>query len=113
MKLKVGSNQCQFESIFTLNDGENETATPSTTKMISQDLAMSQYRVVKESPDRPRMFLDRQTTLDTWNGNTSYEEILMPIAQSLKMNREMYPLSFIYMHFQYCGFAYHLFESTM
>ena len=89
------------------------TATPSTTKMISQDLAMSNYRLVKESPDRPNLFLDRKTRLDTWYGNTSYEEILMPIAQSLKVKREMYPLTIIYMRFQYCGFAYRLFERTL
>ena len=74
---------------------------------------MSNCFVVRISPDRENLFLDKKSRLDTWHGVKSYEKILEPIAIQLLEDKKKYPITVIYLKLKYCGFAYRLFERVL
>ena len=46
-------------------------------------------------------------------GYASHESILKPIAENLKIERENYPMTIVYMKLKYCGYAFKLFSSII
>ena len=56
---------------------------------------MKDPKVVKANPNRANIFLRKQQRFGT-NTDDGYDEILVPVAQQLKNDRERYPLTLIY-----------------
>ena len=69
--------------------------------------------MVKASPNRKNVSLSTQIRRPNMYGNQSYEDIIKPIAEKLKEQREEYPMTIIYMQLAYCGYGYRLFNSII
>ena len=46
-------------------------------------------------------------------GYEGYDKILKPIAEQLKIQRHLYPMTIIYTRLRYCGYAYKLLSKIM
>lgn len=51
--------------------------------------------------------------MSSHHGFTSYEQILIPIANELAIQRNNYPMTIIYLKLKYCGYAFGLFERVL
>lgn len=49
--------------------------------------------------------------MSSHHGYESYDQIMVPIANELSLQREKYPMTIIYLKLKYCSHAYGLFES--
>lgn len=86
------------------------TATTKSIKDIEKSLNMQNVKVLRISPNRKNLFLCRRKRTDMYDGINSYNNILVPIANKLKLLGKDYPQTIIYLKLQYCGHAYMLFK---
>ena len=70
-------------------------------------------KIVAVNPNRVNIYLDRKERLSNHHAYESYDEILMPIANDLSIQRENYPMTIIYLKLKYCGYAYSLFQRVL
>ena len=90
------------------------TSPPSAIERLAKSLCMnSNFKTIQKNPNRENVFLDKKMRLPNQHGTTSYERILIPIAEELSEKRETYPITIIYMRLKYCGFAYALFNRIL
>ena len=89
------------------------TATDKTVKEIKSSLCMDSAVVITTSLDRPNIFLSKQKRKPNSDIYESYREILVPIAESLKRDKDCYPLTVIYMPLRWCGYAFRLFQEIL
>ena len=69
------------------------TAPPAVIRELSSEMEMSLYKTVKASPNRPNIFLQK----DTRNPNPgNHDNLLRPIAQDLRRLQEAYPMTIVY-----------------
>ena len=50
---------------------------------------------------------------DSVYGVKSYDKILFPTANNLKIHRRQFPQTLIYMKLKYCAYAYKLFKNII
>ena len=90
------------------------TAPPMVIKRLCQCLCMNRdVKVITKNPNRENVFLQRKIRLPNQYGTLSFEKILVPIANELKVRRQGYPVTIIYMKLKYCGFEYKLFDKVL
>ena len=71
------------------------TAPKSVLQTIKKDLELTSALVVKVSPNRPNIFLQRKIRTSASNDD-SYREILKPMADELYRQKGKYPLTIVY-----------------
>ena len=59
------------------------------------------------------IFLQKKIRLDNHLGIKDYDDILLPIANELKIQKRLYPMTIIYMRLKYCAHAYNIFEKVL
>ena len=69
--------------------------------------------VVRAPVDRPNIFISKEKRKPNNNVFDSYDDILKPIAEELKVKKFTYPLTLIYMPLKWCGYAFRLFEEVI
>lgn len=90
------------------------TAPPSLLKSLKQSLALSNdCQVISANPNRINIYFDKKVRMSSNHGFLSFEQILLPIANDLALQREKYPMTIIYLKLKYCGYAYALFERVL
>ncbi|XP_057308214.1 uncharacterized protein LOC130646094 [Hydractinia symbiolongicarpus] len=89
------------------------TASPHHITSLVKSLNMSTAKVIRVNPNRKNIFLDKKIRKSNASGFESYENILLPIANSLNSVREQFPMTIIYMKLKYCGLAFNLFERIL
>ncbi|XP_057299470.1 ATP-dependent DNA helicase Q1-like [Hydractinia symbiolongicarpus] len=89
------------------------TASPHHITSLVKSLNMSTAKVIRVNPNRKNIFLDKKIRKSNASGFESYENILLPIANSLNSVREKFPMTIIYMKLKYCGLAFNLFERIL
>ena len=84
------------------------TASKKDRQVIKDTLHMINPLEVVGTLNRPNIFYEKVFR----NGPDveSYEEILLPIATNLLVQKIEYPLTIVYLSLRWCGFAYRLFE---
>ena len=87
------------------------TASKKDRQVIKGTLHMINPLEVVGSLNRPNIFYEKVFR----NGPDveSYEEILLPIARNLLVQKIQYPLTIVYLSLRWCGFAYRLFERIL
>ncbi|XP_057297650.1 ATP-dependent DNA helicase RecQ-like [Hydractinia symbiolongicarpus] len=88
-------------------------ASPHHITSLVKSLNMSTAKVIRVNPNRKNIFLDKKIRKSNASGFESYENILLPIANSLNSVREQFPMTIIYMKLKYCGLAFNLFERIL
>ncbi|XP_057316793.1 ATP-dependent DNA helicase Q1-like [Hydractinia symbiolongicarpus] len=89
------------------------TASPHHITSLVKSLNMSTAKVIRVNPNRKNIFLDKKIRKSNASGFESYENIFLPIANSLNSVREQFPMKIIYMKLKYCGLAFNLFERIL
>jgi len=91
------------------------TAPPHMIDNIKDSLSMvtGKYKVIAANPNRANIYLDKKIRMANCYGYEGYDNILIPIANELSVQREHYPMTIIYMKLKYCGYAYSLFERVL
>ena len=89
------------------------TASAHMVSSIKQSLALERCSIVSMSPNRSNIFLKKVMRPANNTGLDGYDRLLRPIAEELRVLREMYPMTIIYVRLKYCGYAYSLFERIM
>eukprot|EP00794_Sanderia_malayensis_P016283 gene16284-17921_t len=89
------------------------TAPPTHVKLIIESLHLENPQFVTRSPNRPNIFYRRRLRLPTNCGPQSYDEILIPLANSLKSLKISHPLTVVYLPLKWCGYAFRLFEHIL
>ena len=69
--------------------------------------------VVVGNLDRSNIFICKDKRKPSSFGAESYDDILLPIAQELKVKLTNYPLTIIYLPLKWCGYAFKLFVSVL
>jgi len=87
------------------------TATLHDIKLLEKNLCLKNPKICKVSPNRKNLFISKATRGSNAAGLEGYDEILLPIAEGLREQREKYPMTIIYMTLKYCGYAYKLFSN--
>eukprot|EP00112_Aurelia_sp_Birch-Aquarium-sp1_P007307 Seg1796.4 transcript_id=Seg1796.4/GoldUCD/mRNA.D3Y31 product="Bloom syndrome protein" protein_id=Seg1796.4/GoldUCD/D3Y31 len=93
--------------------GLTATAPYSHLKMIVKLLQLQSPNYVSRSPNRPNIFYMKRKRLPSIHGSKSYDDILLPIATSLKSSPINFPLTIIYLPLKWCGYAYRVFENIL
>ena len=70
-------------------------------------------KVVAANPNRSNIYYDKKMRMSNHHGYESYDEIVIPIANELALQREKYPMSIIYLKLKYCAYAYGFFERIL
>ncbi|XP_057296143.1 uncharacterized protein LOC130625081 [Hydractinia symbiolongicarpus] len=89
------------------------TASPHHITSLVKSLNMSTAKVIRVNPNRKNILLDKKIRKSNVSGFESYDNILLPIANSLNSVREQFPMTIIYMKLKYCGLAFNLFERIL
>lgn len=90
------------------------TAPPALLKNLKQSLALNANCVIiSANPNRINIYFDKKVRMSSHHGFMSYEQVLLPIANELALQREKYPMTIIYLKLKYCGYAYGLFEQVL
>ena len=90
------------------------TAPPHLLANLKQSLSLQKgCKVVAANPNRSNIFYDKKMRMSNHHGYESYDQILIPIANELALQREKYPMTIIYLKLKYCGYAYGLFERIL
>lgn len=86
------------------------TASLESVNNIKLSLNMKNCKVIRANPDRKNVFLIKEMRGDSIYGKSSYDKILIPIAENLKIHRQKFPQTLIYLKLEYCAYAYALFS---
>ena len=89
------------------------TASPKDVKGLQKNLCLENVKVLRISPNRQNVFISTAKRGSNNIGLLGYDKILYPIANALNKQREIYPMTIIYMNLQYCGYAYQLFSKII
>lgn len=90
------------------------TAPPYMLKRLKQSLSLtSDCKVVSVNPNRANIYLDKKLRLSNHHAYESYDQILVPMANKLAVQRENYPMTIVYLKLKYCGYAYRLFDGIL
>lgn len=90
------------------------TAPHKMLERLKQSLSLkSDCKVVSANPNRANIYLDKKLRLSNHHTSGSYDQILVPIANKLAIERENYPMTIVYLKLKYCGYAYRLFEGIL
>lgn len=90
------------------------TAPPAMLTSLKQSLSLnSSCKVISANPNRMNIYFDKNVRMSSHHGFRSYEQILLPIANELAIQREKYPMTIIYLKLKYCGYAFGLFERVL
>jgi superfamily II DNA helicase RecQ len=90
------------------------TAPPTMLKRLKQSLSLkSDCKIVSANPNRANIYLEKKLRLSNHHAYGSYDQILVPIANNLAIQRENYPMTIVYLKLKYCGYAYRLFEGIL
>lgn len=84
------------------------TANKQDRKYIKESLGLKKCSEVTTDPDRKNIFIEKR--FREGSDMDAIEGILKPIALDLLSSKLCYPLTIIYLHLKWCGFAYRLFE---
>ena len=85
------------------------TAPKRTQNIITSVLNMKTPLVIIGNVDRPNIFIAKYQRGPSRLGFGSFESILRPIAEKLKVEQTEYPVTIIYLPLKWCGTAYNLF----
>lgn len=109
------SRICQLRSFFPKTPFLALTATAPKIKRskIAESLHLENPHIVIANLDRQNIFLHKELRKASSTGLESYESILLPIAEELKKQLTLYPLTIIFMPLKYCGYAYRLFQHIL
>ena len=90
------------------------TAPPHMLKRLKESLSLaSDCKVVSVNLNRANIYLDKKPRLSNHYAHESYDQILAPIANTLAVQKENYPMTIVYLKLKYCGYAYRLFERIL
>ena len=74
---------------------------------------MRSPKAVRAPVDRANIFIWKEKRKPNNNVFDSYDDILKPIAEELKVKKLTYPLTIIYMPLKWCGYRFRLFEDVI
>ena len=106
--LELSSLKAIFPNVPTL--ALTATISPQDVDRMKKDLAVTNPKIVRVSPNRQNLYIGKAVRLPDSEGFRGYDEILTPIAIELNNLRKDYPMTIIYMNLKYLGHAYRLFE---
>lgn len=66
------------------------TAPPPTIQKLVDNLCLKNHVIVKANPNRKNVYLNKNYRFDKLYGFKSYEEILLPLAEALKIEKKKY-----------------------
>ncbi|XP_070535048.1 uncharacterized protein [Ptychodera flava] len=89
------------------------TATRKYEEGIISSLCLRNPVRIRENPDRPNIIYEKYQRLPNLRGKDSYSAVLSPIAEDLKLRKLDFPLTFIYLPLEWCGYAYVLFDHIL
>ena len=90
------------------------TAPPQLLTNLKQSLSLkTDCKVIAANPNRSNIYFDKKLRMSSHHGYDGFNQILLPIANDLAMQREKYPMTIIYLKLKYCGYAYALFERML
>ena len=90
------------------------TAPPQMLKNLKHSLSLkTDCKVIAANPNRSNIYLEKKVRMSNHHGYEGFDQILVPIANDLALQRERYPMTIIYLKLKYCGYAYGLFERIL
>ena len=90
------------------------TAPPQMLKNLKHSLSLkTDCKVIAANPNRRNIYLEKKVRMSNHHGYEGFDQILVPIANDLALQRERYPMTIIYLKLKYCGYAYGLFERIL
>ena len=90
------------------------TVPPHLLTNLKQILSLQKgCKVVAAIPIRSNIFYHKKMRMSNHHGYESYDQILIPIAKELALQREKYPMTIIYLKLKYYGYAFSLFEQIL
>ena len=89
------------------------SAPPKHFTHLTDSLSLQKPMKVVGNLDRPNIYIEINKRKPTSLGSESYESILRPIANELKIQLTHYPLTIIYLPLKWCGYAFKLFEQIL
>ncbi|XP_077983304.1 uncharacterized protein LOC144438148 [Glandiceps talaboti] len=87
------------------------TATKKYEEAIVSTLCLNKPTVIRENPNRPNITYQKFSRPP--RGKDSYHSILEPLAVELKEKKLDFPLTFIYLPLEWCGYGYVLFSHIL
>ena len=88
------------------------TAPPQILTNLQHSLSLkTDCKVIAANPNRSNIYLEKKVRMSNHHGYEGFNQILVPIANDLAMQRERYPMRIIYLKLKYC--AYGLFERIL
>ena len=89
------------------------TAPQKRIEYLKDNLHIKNPVVLRGNLDRSNIFICKEKRRPSSLGSDSYDDILVPIAEELKLKLNNYPLTLIYLPLKWCGYAYKLFLSIL
>ena len=90
------------------------TAPSQMLKKLKHSLSLkTDCKVIAANPNRSNIYLEKKVRMSNHHGYEGFDQILVPIANDLALQRERYPMTIIYLKLKYCGYAYGLFERIL
>ena len=105
----------QLESLFPTAPilALTATAPQKLIEHLKVKLQIKNPMVLVGNLDRSNIFICKDKRRTSSSGAESYNDILLPIAEKLKVELIKYPLTFIYLPLKWCGYAFKLFLNVL
>lgn len=84
--------------------GLSATITVEEEKAIITSLGMKDPNIIRESPDRSNIYLSKIVKVPNIDVLESYESIFKPLCDDLKVRREKFPVTLLFMPQGYLGY---------
>ncbi|KAJ7384056.1 hypothetical protein OS493_024070 [Desmophyllum pertusum] len=89
--------------------GLTATASRRTQNVITEVLGLKTPVKIIGNVDRPNIFIGKYRRGPSRLGIKSFDSVLRPIAEQLKVELTKFPITVIYLPLKWCGTAYNLF----
>lgn len=89
------------------------TAPQKLVQFLKENLQIKNSDVIVGNLDRCNIFICKEKRRSSTYGAESFDDILIPIAEELKVKLTNYPLTVIYLPLKWCGYAFKLFLSVL
>ena len=89
------------------------TAPQKLIEHLKVKLQIKNPMVLVGNLDRSNIFICKDKRRTSSSGAESYNDILLPIAEKLKVELTKYPLTIIYLPLKWCGYAFKLFLNVL
>lgn len=109
---RQGELTCLYDDIPHL--AVTATLTPASVKDLGKVLQYTDPAIVQMNPDRPNICINVKTRLPNIKKSDKYDQLIMPVAEELKMSLRQFPLTIVYVEsLEALGYFYQVLNHSL